>query len=100
VAIRDCRLRTFPDGLLLAARRSQRAARAAEADRARTALLSAVSHDLRTPLTAATAAVSCLRSRGAQLTEDDHDELLAAAGESLDQLTHLLASLPDASQVR
>jgi two-component system, OmpR family, sensor histidine kinase KdpD len=66
----------------------------------RTALLSAVSHDLRTPLTAATAAVSCLRSRGAQLTEDDHNELLAAAGESLDQLTHLLASLPDASRVR
>jgi hypothetical protein len=39
-----------------------------------------------------------LRSRGAQLTEDDHDELLAAAGDSLDQLTHLLASLPDASR--
>jgi K+-sensing histidine kinase KdpD len=39
----------------------------AEADRMRTALLAAVSHDLRTPLAAAKAAVSCLRCRDIQL---------------------------------
>ena len=38
--------------------------RALAADRIRTALLAAVSHDLRTPLAAAKAAVSCLRSGG------------------------------------
>ena len=48
----------------------------AEADRMRTALLAAVSHDLRTPLAAAKAAVSCLRSADIQLTGEDHDELL------------------------
>ena len=80
-----------------AARRSQRAARTAEADQARAAGLSAVSDDLRASLTTATAAVNCLRSPGAQLTAEDHDELLAAAGESLGQLTYLLASLLDAS---
>jgi K+-sensing histidine kinase KdpD len=39
----------------------------AEADRMRAALLAAVSHDLRSPLAAAAAAVSCLRSPDLQL---------------------------------
>ena len=72
----------------------------AEADRARTALLGAAGHDLRTPLTAAKAAISCLRSRELPLTAEDHNELLATADESLDLLTHLAASLLDASRLQ
>jgi K+-sensing histidine kinase KdpD len=72
----------------------------AEADRMRTALLAAVSHDLRTPIAAAKAAVSCLRGRDIQLTAEDHSELLATADESLDLLTHLVASLLDVSRLQ
>lgn len=72
----------------------------AEADRARTALLGAVSHDLRTPLAAAKAAVNCLRSGELRLTAEDHDELLATADESLDLLVHLAASLLDMSRLQ
>jgi two-component system sensor histidine kinase KdpD len=66
----------------------------------RTALLAAVSHDLRTPLAAAKAAVSCLRCRDLQLTPEDHGELLATADESLDRLSQLVASLLDASRLQ
>jgi two-component system sensor histidine kinase KdpD len=71
----------------------------AEADRARTALLAAVSHDLRSPLAAAKAAVSCLRWRDIELTAADYDDLLATADESLDLLTHLVASLLDVTRL-
>jgi two-component system sensor histidine kinase KdpD len=66
----------------------------------RTALLAAVSHDMRTPLAAARAAVSCLRATDIELTAEDHDELLATADESLGQLSHLLASLLDVSRLQ
>ena len=62
----------------------------AEADRMRTALLAAVSHDLRTPLASAKAAVTSLRSPDVEWTAEDRDELLATADESLDKLTHLV----------
>jgi two-component system, OmpR family, sensor histidine kinase KdpD len=79
---------------------ARRAARAAETDRARAALLTAVSHDLRAPLTAAKAAVSGLRTCADLLTADDRAELLATAEESLDQLAHLAASLLDVSRLQ
>jgi two-component system sensor histidine kinase KdpD len=72
----------------------------AQADRMRTAWLAAVSHDLRTPLAAAKAAVGCLRSGDIQLTAEDRGELLAAADESLDQLAHLVDSLLDVSRLQ
>jgi two-component system sensor histidine kinase KdpD len=76
------------------------AARVAEADRGRAALLATVSHDLRAPLAAAKAAVSGLRAGDARLTTDDRADLLAAAEESLDQLAHLAASLLDVSRLQ
>ncbi|WP_106319101.1 DUF4118 domain-containing protein [Actinoplanes italicus] len=72
----------------------------AEANRLRTALLAAVSHDLRTPLAAATAAVAGLRSPDIQLDDTDREELLATTEESLDRLDRLVANLLDMSRLQ
>lgn len=71
-----------------------------EADQVRSALLSAVSHDLRRPLTAATTAVGGLRSADVPLTPADREELLATAAESLATLTHLVTDLLDVSRLQ
>ena len=72
----------------------------AEADKMRTALLAAVSHDLRSPLASAKAAVTSLRSRDIQWAAEDHDELLATADESLDKLSYLVDNLLDMSRLQ
>ncbi|MGI5150509.1 DUF4118 domain-containing protein [Plantactinospora sp. CA-294935] len=72
----------------------------AEADRLRTALLAAVSHDLRTPLASAKAAVTSLRSADVEFDAGDREELLATAEESLDLLTRLVANLLDMSRLQ
>lgn len=71
----------------------------AEADRLRRALLSAVSHDLRTPLAAVKAAVSSLRSEDVEFSPEDTAELLATVEESTDQLTNLVGNLLDSSRL-
>ncbi|MFF2677826.1 ATP-binding protein [Arthrobacter koreensis] len=72
----------------------------AAADRVRTALLAAVGHDLRRPLTAATAAVTSLRAEDVNWSEADRQELLATAEESLATLSELVTSLLDVSRLQ
>lgn len=72
----------------------------AAAERIRTALLNAVSHDLRRPLAAATAAVSGLQRMGASMSETDKRELLGVADDSLHQLSRLVNDLLDVSRLR
>ncbi|MBE3010338.1 sensor histidine kinase KdpD [Microbispora sp. NEAU-D428] len=72
----------------------------AEADRMRTALLAAVSHDLRTPLAAAKAAVESLRATDVEWSEQDRAELLETADESLAKLDRLVANLLDMSRLQ
>jgi two-component system, OmpR family, sensor histidine kinase KdpD len=71
-----------------------------EADRMRTALLTAVSHDLRTPLASAKAAVTSLRGSGVHWRPDEQAELLATADESLDRLHRLVDNLLDMSRLQ
>jgi two-component system sensor histidine kinase KdpD len=81
-------------------RAAAEAAALAEVDRTRTALLAAVGHDLRTPLAAAKAAVSSLRSDDVTLDHRDRVELLATADESLDRLAGLVDNLLDMSRLQ
>ena len=71
-----------------------------ESDRVRSALLSAVGHDLRRPLAAATAAVTGLRSTDITISEPDRQELLATADESLATLATLVTNLLDVSRLQ
>jgi two-component system sensor histidine kinase KdpD len=70
-----------------------------QADELRRSLLSAVSHDLRTPLAGAKAAVSSLRSDDVGFSAEDTAELLATVEESIDQLTALVGNLLDSSRL-
>ncbi|MER5490282.1 sensor histidine kinase KdpD [Streptomyces sp. NPDC002490] len=79
---------------------ADRARRLAEGNRIRTALLAAVSHDLRTPLAGIKAAVSSLRSDDVAWSEDDQTELLAAIEEGADRLDHLVGNLLDMSRLQ
>ncbi|PPF43086.1 histidine kinase [Pseudoclavibacter sp. AY1F1] len=72
----------------------------AASDKVRRALLSALSHDLRRPLAAATAAVSGLRAAGDELGAEDREELLEAADESLATLASLVTDLLDVSRLQ
>jgi two-component system sensor histidine kinase KdpD len=78
---------------------ASRAEAIAHADELRRSLLSAVSHDLRTPLAAAKAAVSSLRSGDVAFSPEDTAELLATVEESIDQLTALVGNLLDSSRL-
>ncbi len=71
-----------------------------ETDKMRSALLAAVGHDLRRPLTAATAAISGLRSEDIVWSDADRNELLATAEESLESLSALVTDLLDVSRVQ
>jgi two-component system, OmpR family, sensor histidine kinase KdpD len=90
---------------LLALRNQEVAAEAAEARRRadavelRSALLSAVGHDLRTPLTSIKAAAGTLRDPDLTLSGDDRRELAATIEESADRLTALVTNLLDSSRI-
>ncbi|MFH9981749.1 ATP-binding protein [Streptomyces sp. NPDC017179] len=72
----------------------------AEGNRIRTALLAAVSHDLRTPLAGIKAAVSSLRSEDVEWSEEDRAELLQGIEEGADRLDHLVGNLLDMSRLQ
>ncbi len=76
------------------------AAELAEADTVRTALLDAVSHDLRAPLTSIKAAVTSLLSREADWTPEDAARFHKIIESEADRLTTLVANLLDMSRLR
>ncbi|MEU5251582.1 sensor histidine kinase KdpD [Streptomyces longwoodensis] len=79
---------------------ADRARALAEGNRIRTALLAAVSHDLRTPLAGIKAAVSSLRSDDVAWSEEDQAELLEGIEAGADRLDHLVGNLLDMSRLQ
>jgi two-component system sensor histidine kinase KdpD len=99
-------LAAFATHLAVVLDRAELAAQAAAAERLeqgnrlRTALLAAVSHDLRTPLAGIKAAVSTLRTPEVTWSPGDRDELLEAIEESTDRLGAIIANLLDLSRLQ
>ncbi|MGW1637009.1 DUF4118 domain-containing protein [Streptomyces lavendulae] len=79
---------------------AEEARRLAEGNRIRTALLAAVSHDLRTPLASIKASVSSLRSDDVEWSEEDRAELLEGIEDGADRLDHLVGNLLDMSRLQ
>ncbi len=79
---------------------AERAVGLAEANELRTALLAAVSHDLRTPLSSIKASVSSLLQRDVDFTPGATRELLETIDEGADRLNHLIGNLLDMSRLQ
>jgi two-component system sensor histidine kinase KdpD len=72
----------------------------AEGNRMRTALLAAVSHDLRTPLASIKASVSSLRQTDVAWSAADEADLLATIESNADRLDALVGNLLDLSRLQ
>ena len=64
-----------------------------ERERLRSALLSSLSHDLKTPLASILGAVTSLRELGSAMSAETHADLLAAIEEETRRLSHFVANL-------
>ncbi len=82
------------------ATRAADATRLRESEAMRTALLTAVSHDLRTPLAGIKASLSTLQDDELHLDDDDRRELLQDAASATDRLDALVANLLDLSRIQ
>lgn len=98
-------LETFANQAALAIERSllnqerTRAEVLARTDELKTAMLSAVSHDLRTPLASIKAAATTLLQPGIEWSDEDRRELLETINDEGDRLNHLVTNLLDLSRI-
>jgi two-component system sensor histidine kinase KdpD len=94
-----CRQAAFALERALLAREAEASALRAKTEEMRSSLLSAVSHDLRTPLATITGAASTLRDPAAKFSSTQQDELLADIQEEAARLERLVANLLDMTRV-
>jgi two-component system sensor histidine kinase KdpD len=72
---------------------------AAETEKLRSALLTSISHDLRTPLASILGSATSLRQYRAQLSEADQDQLLGTVQDEAERLNHFIANLLDMTRL-
>lgn len=70
-----------------------------EGERIRGALLSSLSHDLRTPLSTITGAITSLRQLGDKMSADSRDDLLQSIEEESSRLTRFVSNLLDMTRI-
>jgi two-component system sensor histidine kinase KdpD len=71
----------------------------AETERLRSALLTSISHDLRTPLASIIGTITSLRSFGKLYDEKTRDEMLATAQDEGERLNRFVANLLDMTRI-
>jgi two-component system, OmpR family, sensor histidine kinase KdpD len=76
-----------------------RVQRTAETERLRTALLTSISHDLKTPLASVLGSAGTLRELGDKLTESEKTELLSTVIEESERLNRFIANLLDMTRL-
>ncbi len=76
-----------------------RVERAAETERLRSALLTSISHDLKTPLAAVLGAAGALRDLGDKLREGEKADLLATVIDESERLNRFIANLLDMTKL-
>ncbi|HMM87672.1 sensor histidine kinase KdpD [Bradyrhizobium sp.] len=76
-----------------------RVKRTVESDRLRGALLTSISHDLKTPLASVLGAASTLRDLGAGLTDAQKNELLGTMIDESERLNRFIANLLDMTRL-
>lgn len=79
---------------------SRRAEELEQVDALRTALLTAASHDLRTPLAAIRAAVDILHAPGVTLSDQDRTAMTLAVAQATGRLEHIVDDLLDLSRLQ
>lgn len=72
---------------------------AAETDRLRTALLTSISHDLKTPLAAIMGSADMLKDLGSQLPEETRKELLSTVIDESERLNRFIVNLLDMTRL-
>lgn len=68
-------------------------------DRFRSALLSSISHDLKTPLATITGAVSSLKDFGDRMTDESRRDLLVSVEEEAERLSRFVGNLLDMTRI-
>jgi two-component system sensor histidine kinase KdpD len=77
----------------------ERVRRTFETERLRSALLTSISHDLKTPLAAVLGAAGTLRDLASKLNQDQKDELLATIIDESERLNRFIANLLDMTRL-
>jgi two-component system sensor histidine kinase KdpD len=76
-----------------------RVKRTVESDRLRSALLTSISHDLKTPLASVLGAASTMRDLGSRLSETEKHDLLATVIDESERLNRFIANLLDMTRL-